>query len=64
MQPDDMIMAEIFIKDIGTTSNHTSKLHLVFMIRLTCYFVSSIYSKIKLCIIGTEQKIRMQYFQE
>ena len=50
MQPDDIIMAEIFIKDIGTTS--------------TCYFVSSIYSKIKLCIIGTEQKIRMQYFQE
>ena len=22
MQPDDTIMAEIFIKDIGTTSNH------------------------------------------
>ena len=57
MQPDDTIMAEIFIKDIGTTSMPSR-------IRLTCYFVSSIYSEIKLCIIGTEQKIRMQYFQE
>ena len=58
MQPDDIIMAEIFIKDIGTTSNDITS------VRLTCYFVSSIYSKIKLCIIGTEEKIRMQYFQE
>ena len=64
MQPDDITVAEIFIKDIGTTSNHTTKLHLVFMIRLTCYFVSSIYCKIKVCIIGTVQKIRMKYFQE
>ena len=31
MQPDDTIMAEIFIKDIGTTSNNTSKLYLVFI---------------------------------
>ena len=59
MQPDDITVAEIFIKDIGTTSNDMPS-----RIRLTCYFVSSISSKIKLCIIGTEQKIRMQYFQE
>ena len=59
MQPDDITVAEIFIKDIGTTSNHMTP-----RIRLTCYFVSSINCKIKFCIIGTEQKIRMQYFQE